>query len=191
MRVCVPRDSQRTAAARDECSAHGEQVGFTNAGGRHRLERDRGTVEALRVAQDPGIASHHPLELVADRDPGTDVVRRDSPACRGRRGRADAPELLGTRSFPRDDRIDRSCCEDESLEQRVRRQSVGAVHAGARGFPARPQPGQRAGTVEIGDDTARQVVRSGRDGEPLTGRVETDRRAGTEDRGEAVGEVGG
>ena len=54
----------------------------------------------------------------------------------------------------------RAVGEDGGLEQGVRRQAVGAVHAGAGGLADGVQPGQARATVEVGD--ARRPWRSER-----------------------------
>src|SRR4029453_15991910 len=73
--------------------------------------------------------------------------------------------------------------------QRVRRETVRAMDAGARDLAARPQAGQRAGAVEVGADAAAEVVRGRRDGEPVARWVEPEGLTGAPEGGEALGEV--
>ena len=56
-----------------------------------------------------------------------------------------------------------AAAEHEALGERVRRQPVGAVEAGARALADRVQPGQRRAPVEVGGHAAHRVVRGGRD----------------------------
>ena len=53
----------------------------------------------------------------------------------------------------------RAPAEDEALEQRVRREPVRAVDAGAGALARRVEAGNRGAPVEVGDDPADRVVR--------------------------------
>ena len=91
--------------------------------------------------------------------------------------------------LPGIDRLDRAGREHEPFEQRVRREPVGAVHAGAGGLAAGPEAGQRGGAVEVGADATREVVRGGGDGQPVVRGIEADARHASPDRREAGREV--
>ena len=84
--------------------------------------------------------------------------RREQPA--------DHTGLLGL-GLARDDRVDAPRSEDESVEQRVRREPVRAVHAGARRLAAGPQPRERRRAVEVGAHATGEVVGRRRDREPV------------------------
>ena len=148
----------------------------------------RGTLERLGRAQDPRPVGHGPLQPVARlghvvarhrlvrvagelghrpragprrRRASSDVDTAMS-AARRRPGPAARPVGSGP-SRPVLDGLGQPGPEHHALEQRVRGQPVGPVHAGAGALPRRPQPGQGAGPVEVGDHAARQVVGGGRD----------------------------
>ena len=76
--------------------------------------------------------------------------------------------------------------EDEPLEQRVRGEPVGAVHAGARALPARVEPVDRGAPEQVGLDAAGRVVLGRGDGQQLGRRVEAELAAAGDDRGEAL-----
>ena len=99
---------------------------------------------------------------------------------------------LARRAAPRRRRLgervrDGAAGEHEALAERVRREPVGAVQAGARGLADGVQPGQRRVRVQVGDDAAHRVVGGRRDRDQLARRVE----AGLAQRADDVGEVRG
>ena len=77
------------------------------------------------------------------------------------------------------DRLDDPGAEHHALEQRVRRQPVGAVHARAGDLARGPQPGQRRGAVEVGDDAAAR-------GSAPPARSAASRRAGSRPTGRSA-----
>ena len=64
------------------------------------------------------------------------------------------------------------------------------MHTTARGLTTRPEPGQVAGAVEIGNHAAGEVVRRGGDRQEVERGVETDGAHRAPDRGKTLGEVG-
>jgi len=70
--------------------------------------------------------------------------------------------------------------EGKTLEQRVRRQPVRAVDAGARDLTAGVEPGHRAAAVEVGRHTTRRVMAGGNDRDQLGHRCDAVRAAGGE-----------
>ena len=104
---------------------------------RHRaLQRRRGPARSVAGGRD------------GQRDARRCRHRRARPAWRRWRRAVDAAV----------DGLDHPGAEHHALEQRVRRQPVGAVHAGAGRLARGPQAGQRRGAVEVGDDAAAAVV---------------------------------
>ena len=187
------RAARLTARGRgaDQRRAHREQVRALDVGRHQRARvprrRSRGS-SALR--SDAGVTRHDPLQLLADRaDPPsvTTVERRGQRFDDGTMARA--RRWLRAGRVPRHDRLDGPRREHQALEQRVRRQPVRAVHARARGLAARPQAGERRGAVEVGAHPAREVVRRGRDRQPVAASGRVRRAAGLPDRGEAPREV--
>ncbi len=75
---------------------------------------------------------------------------------------------------------------DEAFEERVGREPVGAVHAGAGDLAARVQAGHRGASVGVGADAARGVVGGGGDRDGLGDRVDAVGAAGGQDRREAA-----
>ena len=65
-----------------------------------------------------------------------------------------------------------AAAEDEALGQRVRRQPVGAVQAGAGRLADRVQAGDRRAAVEVGRHAAHRVVRRRRDRDQVAARVD-------------------
>ena len=65
------------------------------------------------------------------------------------------------------DRLDHARAEHHAVEQRVRRQAVGAHHAVAARLAGHPQAGERRRAVEVGEDAAAAVVRGRRDRQPV------------------------
>jgi hypothetical protein len=72
------------------------------------------------------------------------------------------------------DRFDDPRREHHAVEQRIRREAVGAVHAVACRLAGCPQTRQRRSTVEIRDHATTQVVRRRCDRQPVAGRIEPD-----------------
>src|SRR5450756_3217134 len=73
---------------------------------------------------------------------------------------------------PRDDVLGRAVREDETLEERVGREPVRAVNAGARRLARRVQAGQAGPPVQIRHDTAGVVVLRRRHRDELLGEVD-------------------
>ena len=154
-RVCVPRDSSRASAAVGERPADREQVAQLVAGGivGGHVGGQRRRATACRL----GASRSTPAPVVMSRCSSSSVDRIRSTR-RRRHGRRRAVAARPARSTPvalgavlaRDDRVDRAGREHQAVEQRVRREPVRAVHAGARGLAAGPEPGQRGRAVEIG-----------------------------------------
>src|SRR5262249_36103900 len=74
----------------------------------------------------------------------------------------------------------------EPLEQRGRRQPVGAVDAGARDLAGGAQVPERRPSVAIDRDAAAGVVRGGDDGDGPRGQVETELEAALHEPGEPL-----
>ena len=86
-------------------------------------------------------------------------------------------------------RFNDSGAEDHPLQQRIGRQTVGPMHSGTGDLAGGPEPGQRTGTIEIGDDATAQVMRRRGDGKPVATRVESGFFERTGDRGKAFDEM--
>src|SRR5688572_11375790 len=67
--------------------------------------------------------------------------------------------------------------ENETLEERVRRQPVGTVDARARHLAARVETVEARAAGQIGDDSTHHVVRRGRDGYEIDLRIDASRGA--------------
>ena len=76
--------------------------------------------------------------------------------------------------------------EDEPLEQRVRGEAVGAMHARARDLAHGVEPRHARVPDEIRHDAAHHVVRGGRDGDEILARVDAARAAEREDARESA-----
>ena len=101
------------------------------------------------VPADAGRPAHRRLQLRRGR-PG----RPRGPAVRiSSAGRADADSDLGA------DRGRGPLAHHQSLQQRVRRQPVGAVQPGTGDLADREQPGHRGPAVEVGEHPAAVIVR--------------------------------
>ena len=137
------------------------------AGGRRGSPRARGTTP--RPAARPG-TGRPPAR--AGR-PRTGAGPRGATAPRGWRptggeGSGASPlgvRLGGPRLVPR--RRRGAPAEHEALRQRVRRQPVRAVQAGAGTLADRVEPGHGGAAVEVGGHAAHRVVRGRRDGDRL------------------------
>ena len=119
-----------------------------------------------RVAVDAGVLPHH----VAD-------ARRPPPAPRrGRRSGGTshvAAPAAGRRAARRVRHVARHAFgEDEPLQQRVGRETVRPVHAGARHLAAGVQARQRRAPGEVGDDPAHHVVRRRRHRDEVAPRID-------------------
>jgi hypothetical protein len=75
--------------------------------------------------------------------------------------------------------------EHQALEQRVARQAVRAVDAGARDLSRGKQPRDRRSPIEVGLNAAHLVVRRGSDRDRVPGRVDSVVGAELRDRREA------
>ena len=189
LRGCACRASRDVrVAARTSTVLTACRLALSTSVGVIAAERGGGALEARRAAKDAGVARHDPLELLADlgarrrRHLGRRVRRVGRPRRRAApRSRRACPSRL---RWPRP-----RAREHEPFEQRVRRQAVGAVHAGARGLAAGPEARQRGGAVEVGAHTTGQVVGGGRDREPVVRRIEADGAARLPDGREAGREL--
>jgi hypothetical protein len=105
-------------------------------------------MQAVGVAHHRGVAAHRPLQVVASQR-----------AAIGRLGRrcvcpAVEPRVLGGGpSGP--------TADDQSFQQAVGGQPVGAVHSGAGHLASGEQPRQLGAPVDVGDHAAAAVVRTG------------------------------
>ena len=72
----------------------------------------------------------------------------------------------------------------DGLSERVRREAVGAVHACRRDLSHRKEPGDRRAAIEIGANAATRVVRSGRDRNRLSRRIDASRATDRDGRWE-------
>ena len=183
-RVCVPRDSRRAVAERTSAVLTARRFASSTSVGTIDASATRGAIEALGGPHHARVAGHDPLQLVADR---CGVGRERGGHDIGPEGsEVDPSEHPGgiRRVLAPGDRLDHARGEHQVLQQRVRRQPVRAVDAGARDFPACPEAGERRRPVEVGADATTQVVRGRRHRQPLAGGVEIDALAGAPDRGE-------
>ncbi len=121
--------------------------------------------EAGAVAHQPDAAPHHVAQLRDDRrvarrrgGAAARVAPRGAPATRRPARAAAARTSSATRA-----------AEDQRLEQRVRGQPVGAVHAGRGHLAAGPQAGQRAAPLLVHRHAAHVVVRRRRHRDRLGG----------------------
>ena len=71
-------------------------------------------------------------------------------------------------------RLRRAGPEDQPFEQRVARQAVGAVDAGAGGFAGGEQSGNGGAAPVVGVDAAHQIVSGGADGNRIGRQIEPD-----------------
>ena len=174
-RVCVPRDSSRAERRGRERPAD-RRAGCAARSPRDRRPRtsdgrtSRTPCRLVAVAQHAGARRSSPAGARRARSgPARDRRRglaTDGRTCRAARSRRSTPVGFGP-VLARDDRVHRTRREHEAVEQRVRREPVRAVHAGARGLAAGPEPGQRRRAVEVGRDATAEVVRGRRDREPV------------------------
>src|SRR5579863_3273681 len=81
--------------------------------------------------------------------------------------------------------------EDQTFEQRVAGQAVGAVDASGSGFTGDVEAGQRAATFEIGANAAHRVVRSGTDWDQFASDVNVELETSGVDARKAGFYVGG
>ena len=177
--ACACRATRtRAVAERTSAVLTARRFASSTSVGTIDAERDRGAIEALGAAHDAGVARH-------DRCSSSRIgaVGRARAVRARRRAGAFRGRSLGARRWRRARPCPgrsprRRARRTPGLEQRVRRQPVRAVDAGARGLAARPEAGQRRRPVEIGADAAGQVVRRRRDRQPVAGGVETDALAG-------------
>ncbi len=105
--------------------------------------------QAVLVADRSRPLPHAPAQL-GQRRPRVRPLRRCAVLRVARRGASQAA-------------LDRAVGEDEALEQRVRGEPVGAVHAGGGALAAGVEAGDRGRAVEVGGDAAHQVVGRGCD----------------------------
>ena len=150
-------------------------------------------LEARRAPHDAGIACHDPLQLVADRrGPLAGDERRgaaSSPADRPASMPRSTPGGVGRRPcrrrWPR--RRARANTRPSSSEFDASRLApCTPVHATS---PHAHRPGSVVAPSRSVHDAAAQVVRGGRDRQPVARGVETDARHARPDRREALGEV--
>ena len=165
-------------------SAHREQVGLAHARRCHRVEHERGAVEALGVAQHTGVTRHDPLQLVADGDARCDVRRRrprGHGVVRGRHASRPSRRARLARARSRRRRAPRT------PGPRAASSTPAGWRRARRSTRPRRTPTARAGVrraVEVGDHAAGQVVRGGRHRQPVA-RRDRGRPRGT--RGQIVG----
>ncbi len=134
----------------------------------------RRALQALPGAQHSGAQRHGALDrgAVRGRDEGRRGLVRQGRVAGGDGGAGEVGgDALG---------------EDEAFEERVGRQPVRAVHAGAGDLAARVQPRHGRASVQVRAHSARGVVRGRCHGDRLGHRVDAVRPAGGQDRGEAV-----
>ena len=178
VRVWAPRLSSRARAAAHSRRPDGGQVAqlpraevvagdlpgaraapprrATRPSGARRRARSSCAAASSRLGHDGRVGRRH--------------ARAAGRRCRRRRAAtAWRPVALGPVDAPVD-RLDDPRAEHHAVEQRVRRQAVGALHAVAARLAGHPQAGQRRRAVEVGDDAAAAVVRGRRDRQPVAWR---------------------
>ena len=149
----------------------GPRLGLRVGGERRRAPasgRERPPLGRGGRAHRPGPRGHGPLHVERA------ATRRAASAAPARRrrspvGSSPAAEAVG-------DVVGDAVREDEALEQRVGREPVGAVHAGARALAARVEPLERGAAEQVGRDPAAGVVLGRGDRQQLGGRVEARAR---------------
>ena len=140
----------------------------------HHVQR---IIKAVASADDSDIAPHRAAEARADIDEVefaliartnvTDHANVATQTAAGDGGDAGTPS------------------KHQPLKQRVRRQSVGAMKAVARGFSAAKKPRNVGPSVEVGPNAADGVVRGGHDRDRRDARINAVAREQLEEPGEA------
>src|SRR4051812_45304760 len=139
-----------------------------------------GSAKPLRRAGDASILPHQCANRVGAHLRGAAV---------GEHWHLPAPDRrLGTKRLDRRYIARDSLGENEALQQRVRREPVRTVHAGARDFANSVETFQRRPAAEIGDDAAHHVMRGGRDRYEIPSWIDSSRLADREDAGKSFGE---
>ena len=182
----APRVSSRPRAAARRARATvcrlvasqalGARVAAAARGRSSRSRAERSRPRLSRAAQHAGAVGHRRLRRCSRVDASS------SPHRAGRRGAGSPARRQRRRARSRADPRG----EHQALEQRVGRQPVGAVHAGAGALAAGVQAGHAGAAVQVGAHAAAGVVRGRRDRDQLGHRVDAVRAAAREDRREPV-----
>src|SRR5688572_30283505 len=138
--------------------------------------------EPRRRANDARVPPHDLAhEIRGDLSRAAIQKRRDLPGFRTRH----RPERVDLDDVARD-----ALGEHQTFEQRIRRESVRAVHSGAGNLPDRVETLEAGASTEIRGDPAHHIVRGGRYRNEILARIDAARLAQRQDTGKAARECG-